>query len=338
MNTSTKDLNEPIAVVQIGLGPIGQRMVRRIIDHRRLTLAGAVDIDEQLHGKDVGEVCGLDAPLGVDVVDRLDAVQAPARVASVMSTSSIQKAAATFRECARAGLHVVSTCEELAYPWQTQPQLSAELDQAAKANDIAMLGTGVNPGFLMDLLPLTLTGVCERVEAIRVERYQDAGKRRLPFQIKVGATLSPEEFEDKVDAGFIRHVGLTESMHLLAARLGWALTRTIDRVEAIVAHERHTTPDLVVEPGQVRGVHQVGKAWVGDDLVIELIFHAAIGQPKPQDRVVVRGTPGFESVIPGGIHGDIATTAMAINAIPLLLTARPGLRTMADVEAIGCFQ
>ena len=125
---------------------------------------------------------------------------------------------------------------------------------------------------------------------------------------------------------------------MLAARLGWELTGSQDKVEPIIAHEPIKSPDLTIEPGQVRGVHQVGNAWVGDDLVIELIFHAAIGQAKPQDRIVIRGQPGFESVIPGGVHGDIATCAIAINCIPLILTAWPGLRTMADIDPISCFQ
>lgn len=331
-------MSESIRIIQVGLGPIGRRMIHRIATHPRLQLVGAVDIDASLHGRDAGELANLDQPLGVNVVGDLDAVGDDADVASVMTTSALDKCEPTLIACCEAALHVVSTCEELSYPWQTAAALARRIDDAAQATGVAVLGTGVNPGFLMDLLPLVLTGVCENVEAIRVERYQDAGQRRLPFQLKVGATLSPEQFQQKVDAGQIRHVGLTESMHMLAARLGWTLDRTRDQVNPLINHERIEGHALTIEPGQVKGVHQVGEGWIGDRRVIELIFHAEVGQARPQDRVIIRGNPGFESIIPGGIHGDTATTAMAINCIPLLQAARPGLRTMADLAPPSCFE
>lgn len=331
-------MSDTISVIQIGLGPIGQRMTKRILSHPRLKLVGAVDLNPQYRDQDAGLVSGMPNPAGVPIVSSLDQVTAEAQIACVMTSSSLPATAPTLHQCIARSLHVVSTCEELAFPHNTHPQLAAELDHAAIEAAVVLLGTGVNPGFVMDTLPLTLTGACERVDAIRVERYQDAGKRRLPFQLKVGASLSPQEFDRQVAAGKIRHVGLTESMHMLAARLGWALDRTQDTIEPIIAHEPIQSPDLHIAPGHVRGVHQVGKAWVGDELVIELVFHAAVGQAKPQDRIVIRGEPSFESVIPGGIHGDIATCALAINCLPLALTAWPGLRTMADIDPVSCFQ
>ncbi len=133
-------------------------------------------------------------------------------------------------------------------------------------------------------------------------------------------------------------MGLTESMHMIAARMGWRLDSVTDVVKPLIAHETTRSEQLTIEPGRVKGVHQVGQAFVGDRIVIELIFHAEIGQPKPQDRVIIRGEPDVESIIPGGIHGDIATCAITANAIPRAIEATPGLHTMTDIAPVSCFQ
>ncbi|MHB1156303.1 MAG: NAD(P)H-dependent amine dehydrogenase family protein [Phycisphaerales bacterium] len=330
----------PLRVIQIGLGPIGQRMIRQIHEHPLLQLVGAIDNDPHKLGHDAGKVAGLDQSIGVKILASLDDLPPNhgAQVASVMTSSSLLKTSPLLFELCRKKLPGVSTCEELAYPWQTHPQLAAQLDEAARHADIALLGTGVNPGFLMDIFPLVITGVCRSVESIRVERYQDAARRRVPFQEKIGAGLTVAEFEKRVAEGRIRHVGLTESMNMLAARLNWKLTRTEDRISPLISHEELAGDHVTVPAGCVKGVHQVGEGYVGDKQVINLIFHAAIQQPKPQDRIIIRGEPSIESVIPGGVHGDLATCSIAANAIPVILRARPGLRTMADLEVVTCFQ
>ncbi len=316
----------PIRVVHIGLGPIGQGIVKEIASRPGVELVGAVDVDPTLAGRDAGEICGLAEPAGVTVVATLDEVEADADLACVTTSSSLAVVEPTLTACCSHGLAVVSTCEELSYPWRTAPAIAARMDEAARRAGVGIIATGVNPGFVMDLLPVVSTGICSRVDAIRVERYQDAGRRRLPFQKKVGAGLSRAEFEEKARAGEIRHVGLTESMHMIAARMGWDLEETSDEIEP------------ACNRNEVRGVHQVGRAWCDGRMVIELVFHAELGLPDPADRVIVSGEPGFELLVPGGFHGDTATCAIAVNCMPLLRTARPGLRTMVDIDPVSCFR
>ncbi len=320
------DKTGPIRVVHIGLGPIGQGIVREIASRPGVELVGAVDVDPTLAGRDAGEICGLPEPAGVKVVATLDEVEADADLACVTTSSSVAVVEPTLTACCAHGLAVVSTCEELSYPWRTAPAIAARIDDAARRAGVAVIATGVNPGFVMDLLPIVSTGVCSRVDAIRVERYQDASRRRLPFQNKVGAGLSRAEFEEKARAGEIRHVGLTESMHMIAARMGWNLEETSDEIAP------------ACNKNEVRGVHQVGRAWCDRRMVIELVFHAELGLTDPADRVVVSGEPGFELLVPGGFHGDVATCAIAVNCMPLLRTARPGLRTMVDMDPVSCFR
>ena len=306
------------------MGPIGRRMVQEIDRRRGFQLVAAVDIDPGITGRDAADLAGL-SPCGVPVAGSLDDVQTDADVACVTTTSSLRTAAPTIAACCERGLGVVSTCEELSFPWQTQRSTAHELDAAARRAGVAVLGTGVNPGFVMDLLPLVATGACSRVDRVRVERYQDAGRRRLPFQQKVGAGLTREEFDEKARDGLVRHVGLTESMHMIAHRMGWSVDRTADGVEPVIAD------------GAVTGVHQVGRAWCRGRLVIELVFHAEVGYADPADRIIVDGDPPLRVVIPGGFHGDLATSAVVANCMPRVLDATPGLRTMIDITPLSWY-
>ena len=316
----------PLRVVQIGLGPIGQGMVREIAARSRLELVAAVDINPKLKGADAGTVSGLDQPAGVRVVSSLEELGADADLACVTTGSDLNAVVSTLVACCERGLGVVSTCEELSYPWDTAADLAHRIDEAARGAGVAVLGTGVNPGFVMDLLPVVATGPCSRVESIRVERFQDASKRRLPFQAKIGAGLDRDAFEANARGGSIRHVGLTESMHMIARRLGWEIECTSDQIEPVMHGER------------VAGLHQVGRAWSEGRIVIELDFHAEMGLADPRDRIIVRGVPALEMVVPGGIHGDIATCAITVNCMPLIVDARTGLRTMIDIDPVSCFR
>ena len=189
----------------------------------------------------------------------------------------------------------------------------------------------------MDFLPLALSGVCQQVRTVRVERIQDAQHRRIPFQKKIGAGLTIDEFNALVNEGTLRHVGLTESIHMVASAFGWELTKTEELIEPVVADRRVETPRLTIEQGRAAGVEQLGYGYIDDERVIELVFRAAVGEPESYERILMRGTPDLDMRISGGINGDIATAAIVVNAIPTVIAARPGLRTMADMELISYF-
>ena len=330
-------MSNEIRVVQCGLGPIGAMIVRSIREKTTLRLVGAVDSDETKIGQDVGDLAGLAKPLGVTVTDDLGGVleETQAQVVIVATTSSLRRACPQIVEIVSHQANVVSTCEELAYPWKTHPDLAAEMDTAAKKRGVSVLGTGVNPGFVMDLLPIVMSGVCRDIRKITVERIQDASPRRLPFQQKIGAGLAIEQFRKKIKEGTLRHVGLTESMQMIAANVGWVLDKTEDIVEPVLATKRLKNGEMSVQAGQASGVSQTGRAFAGGTEVITLIFRAAIGEPEPRDRIIIEGTPNIDMIIQGGLNGDVATCSLAINAVPVALAARPGLRTMADIESVS---
>ena len=205
---------------------------------------------------------------------------------------------------------IVSTTEELAYPTKANMRYARAIHQLAKKAKVAVLGTGVNPGFVMDALPITLTGVCERVEAIRVDRIQDARIRRLPFQQKIGAGLTREQFQKKVDDGSVRHVGLAESISMIADALGWKLDGSPTRSSRRSPTETVASEFLAVDPGYVCGIVQDGVGYRDGEPVITLHMEAYLGAPESYDAVEITGSPALKMKIAGGVHGDIATASI----------------------------
>lgn len=323
----------PIKVLHVGVGPIGAGVVRQVVGRKWLKIVGAVDLDPAKVGKDLGDVAGVGRKLGVkisdDVVKTIKAVRPD--IAILCTRSSLRKVVSEFETVLKLKVPIVSTTEELAYPVKGNAAAARKIDAMAKRARVAVLGTGVNPGFVMDALPIALTSVCEDVKAIHVDRVQDARVRRLPFQQKIGAGLTPEAFAAKVKDGSVRHVGLAESISMIADALGWKLDRITDEIRPQIAEAGVSSEFLTVEPGQVAGIVQDGVGYRKGKPVITLHMEAYLGAPEAFEAVRVTGTPDLSMKIPGGVHGDIATVSMVVNAIPKVLKAQPGLRTMRDM-------
>ncbi len=321
-----------IRTLHLGLGPIGIAVARQVASRPGLRIVGAVDIDPAKVGRDVGEFLGTGA-LGVSVSDALAATIEKTRphIAILCTGSSLARVRDQFEEILRLGIPIVSTTEELAFPVDANAQIAKELDALAKKHEVALLGTGINPGFAMDTLPIALTATCERVDSIRVERVQDARARRQPFQAKIGTGLSPAEFEAKVQSGGVRHVGLSESIAMIAAAMNWKLDQITDEIVPKIASEAVSSEFFSVREGQVCGLIQDGIGYRDGEKLIELHMEAYLGAPESFERVRIGGSPPLEMTIAGGIPGDIATASVIVNSIPQVLAAAPGLRTMRDL-------
>lgn len=322
-------MNRAVRLVQYGVGPIGASIVR-LVQKRGYQWVGAVDIDPGKIGKDLGQVAGLSQALGIKItLDPKEALAEKPDLVIHSTTSSLVRAVPQMLTCLEAGVDVISTCEELSFPY-LYSELAQELDKAAKKHGASVLGTGVNPGFVMDLLPVALTGACWTVDSVLVERRLDAGLRREPFQRKIGVGLSPEEFDHLVKAGG-GHVGLPQSLHLLARGLGMEVDRLEQGISPVVAEKPFQGRNIHVQQGQVLGLRQWVIGYSGNCRAIELLFEAFLGLQDPGDRVVITGEPGLELTIPGGIPGDSATAAVVVNSIPNVLAAPAGLVTMLDL-------
>jgi 2,4-diaminopentanoate dehydrogenase len=315
-----------ITVAQYGIGPIGAEIARLLLTKPWIKVVAAVDIDPAKIGKDLGDVIGLGRPVGVKVTPEL---QTKADVVTHSTGSRLREVTGQLKSLLERGSHVVSTCEELSFP--LDKPLREELQQTARAAQVTLLGTGVNPGFVMDKLPLTITSVCQEVKSVEIIRIQNASTRREPLQRKVGAGMTVGQFRAAVDSGKIKHMGLRESLMLVGSGLGVDFESVSDEaIEPIITDREIVTQYLKVAAGQVAGVHQTiyGKGKINVSLELRMYVGA---EAVAADRVIVRGVPDVEMVIKDGVHGDRATAAMVVNCIPRVVQARPGVLTMDDI-------
>ena len=329
----------PIKVLHIGLGPIGAAVVRQVASRKGFAIVGAVDIDAAKIGRDLGDVCDAGRKLRVKVTDDIAKTIKSARpdVAVLCTSSSLKKVVPEFEAVLKLKVPIVSTTEELAYPVKHNRAAARRIDAMARRARVAVIGTGVNPGFTMDALPIALTAVCERVTAIDVDRVQDAGIRRLPFQQKIGAGLTREEFAERVRAGTVRHVGLAESITMIADAMNWKLDRVTDEIQPKIADRQVSSQFLTVDAGLVCGLVQDGVGYVKGKPAIRLHMEAYLGAPESFDAVRIDGHPPIFMKIAGGVHGDVATASITVNTIPKVLEAPPGLRTMRDMRLPSFF-
>lgn len=314
-------------LIQVGLGPIGVAMARKAVarGHR---IVAAVDSNPALAGKPAADVLGCAAS---GVVLAAPEQAPPADVALVTTVSALAKVVPTCTPFLRRGTAVVSTCEEMIYPWNSLPHEAQALDEAARTGGVACLGTGINPGFVLDYLPVVLSAPVEQVRALRAWRVVDAGQRRGPLQKKVGAGLTPQEFAARVAQGGFGHQGFLESLHLLCAAFGLSPQGSETFIEPVISERDITTEHAVVRAGTVAGIHQ-GARDASGRIVLDLKMF--VGAERPHDLVQLEGIPDIRVEVQGGYHGDIATCAIALNAAEKMQRAPAGLRTMLDMPAL----
>jgi len=326
---------EKINVIIYGCGVMGQRVAEALLDKESFEIVGAVDIAPELVGKDLGEVIGAQKELGVKIVSDADALfsRTDAHAVVLTTTSHLESVFPQISQCVNAGLNVISTCEELSYPWKRSPELAQKIDDMAKENGVTVVGTGINPGFLMDSLPLTLTAPCLKVSSVKVTRMMDSSKRRVPFQKKVGTGLTQEEFRDEIDNKIITgHVGLLESIYMIAEGLGWELDEAVELPpQPVIDEEEIETALGTVKPGNVVGLTSVAFGKKQGKEVITLEFNANAVVDEEYDEIIIQGEPNIHEKIIGGVHGDIGTVAVTINTIPRAVSAPAGIKLMKDL-------
>ncbi len=326
---------DKIKVIIFGCGVMGRRIAQALASKRRFDIMGAVDKDPAIVGKDLGELFDFPQQLGVIVekdAERLfSEVQAHAAV--LTTTSYLNAVFPQIVQCLNGNLNVISTCEELSYPWKSRPGLAQKIDDLAKEKEVTVTGTGINPGFLMDTLPLILTAPCLDVESIKVIRMMDSSKRRIPFQRKIGTGLTPQDFQRKIeDKSITGHVGLLESINMIADGLGWELDEAIELPPEPVIDEKETETGIgVIESGRVIGLTSVAYGKKDGQEVITLNFSANAAVDEEYDEIIIQGEPRIHQKIIGGVHGDIGTVAVTVNTIPRVMEAPAGLILMKDL-------
>jgi len=324
-------------VALVGLGPIGIEVGKALAGREGIALSGAADPAPDKAGMPLSSLLDGAFP-GIAVTPSASLLYAQTAgsrtrsdVAVLCTGSRLHAMLPQIEEAIAAGLHIVSTCEELAYPELRHAPMARQIDRRAKEKGVAVLGTGVNPGLVMDRFVLAAASACVRVDSVRVTRVVDAAKRRGPLRAKVGAGLSRREFLEGVAAKKLGHVGLSESAAIIALGLGLPIDEITETIEPVLG-ERETDG---VEPGRVLGLHQVALVQAGDEVRVALDLTMAVGAADPFDRIDIEGDPPVHIVAEGGFHGDRSTIGTVVNAIPFIVTAPPGLHNVVTLPLFG---
>jgi len=329
---------EPIRVLQWGLGAMGSGMARLMLEKSGLKIVAVIDSRPDYVGKDLGDVLGVGKKLGVTITDKPADVlkKENVDVAVLATTSWVSEQMGDLRKVITAGINCISIAEEMADPYAQNPELAAELDQLARKHGVSVLGTGVNPGFVLDLLVVLLSGGNHHVERIEASRINDLSPYGPTVMKTQGVGTTPEAFRAGVaDGSIVGHVGFPESINMISDALGLGVDRIEQSREPIISKVRRETPHVVVEPGMVAGCAHIGVGYRGDKEVIRLVhpqqIHPQLENQDTGDYINIYGLPEIHMAIKPEIAGGKATMGIAVNMIPHVFAATPGLNRMIDL-------
>lgn len=327
---------ENIKVIMWGLGAMGSGMANYLLEKKGFQIVGAIDKDPGKISVDVGEIVGKE-PIGVKCSDNEDEVlNVPADIILIATSSFVQDVLPQVEKAAKKGLNIISIAEEMAYPWAQEPELSEKMEQLAKENNVTIMGTGINPGFILDLLVIALTGACARVDKIKAARVNDLSPFGPTVMQTQGVGTTPEEFEKGVaDGSIVGHVGFPESIKMIADAIGWELDEIEENRKPIISNVDRETPHVQVKAGMVAGCNHV--AWGRKDgkVLIEMEhpqqIHPHLEGQDTGDYVWIEGEPNINVANKPEVPGGIGTMAVTINMIPKVIQAEAGLVSMKDL-------
>ncbi|RCW41707.1 MULTISPECIES: 2,4-diaminopentanoate dehydrogenase [unclassified Halanaerobium] len=332
---------ENIKVLIWGFGEMGSGMAKMLLKKKGVDIVGVCDSDPNKVSKSIYEV--LDVKQGdnpeVIIKDDIELIieETEADVALIATDSFVKKAYDKIVLCLKNKLNVISTAEEMAYPQAQSPELAQKLDDIAKKNNVSLLGTGINPGLIMDLLVILLTGACESVDNIKVERINNLSPFGPAVMEEQGVGKTAEEFKEGVENNTISgHVGFAESIKMITDALGWKSENPIkQKITPIISNVDRNAPNISVKAGEVAGVRMEACDIVNDQKRIEMI-HPQQVEPQEEnvetgDYIYINGNPDIKMSIKPEVPGGIGTVAMCVNMIPQIINADAGLKTMIDL-------
>lgn len=325
-----------IRVILWGLGAMGKGIGKLILEKEGIEIVGAIDAAPQIAGSDLGDVLGA-KKLGVICNSNPEEVlQLDADLIFIATASFVKDVYPLIEKAINRGLDVITIAEEMAYPYAQEPDLAQKIDNLAMEKGVTVLGTGINPGFVLDLLIIALSGVCARVDKIKAARINDLSPFGPTVMEGQGVGTTPEEFKKGVEEGtIVGHVGFPESIGMIADALGWELDEIKQTREPIVTNVYRETPYVKVEPGMVAGCRHIAYGMKDGQALITLEhpqqIHPDMEGQDTGDYVWIEGEPNINVANKPEIPGGIGTMAIAVNMIPKVLQAEPGLMSMADL-------
>lgn len=329
-----------IRVIQYGLGAMGSVMAKTILEKRDLQLVGVICHRPEDAGKDLAYWIGAKKPTGIKASNDPEKIFKTVKADVVLqaTVSYVPNVWEQIRPAVQAGMNVITIAEEMGYPFLKYPNLCKQMDREAKKHGVSILGTGINPGFAMDLMPLMLSGICQEVRRVQVTRLINFAPFGPAIQKNIGIGLSPHEFKKGVKSGALPlHIGLPESLAMLAQGLGWSIDEVKETRTPVLAQKSLPIPGYkTIEKGKVIGFNHRCYGFHKGKWKILL---EELGNVDPKldykNSILIEGIPSLTEIINVPM-GHLTTTSHAVNVIPKVLQASPGLLSMKDLLPAPC--
>lgn len=327
-----------LKVAVLGTGQMGSGIVRLLLRKQGVELVGVYGRRADRAGVDVAEAIGLDQKTGVKLTNDLPGLLSSVKPDVVIQAtcSKVEQAVDEIKTAVQGGANVISIAEEMAFPFYEAPGPSEEIHRLAMDSRVTVVGTGINPGFVLDLLVISLTGVCYNVESITAKRINDLSPYGPSVLQTQGVGITPAAFKKGVEDGsVVGHFGFPESISMIATALGWKIDRIEQSRQPIISRVHRETQFVKIEPGLTAGCTHTAKGYMGGKPVIHLIHpqqvHPHLEDVQTGDYIEIKGEPDVNFSSGPEIPGGIGTIALAVNMIPQVVTSLPGLKTMADL-------
>ena len=331
---------ENVKVAIWGFGAMGSGIAKVLLRKKGVDIVGVCDIHPERVNRSIYDILGVEKNGRPDVVvcSEIEKVvhDANCDICVLATDSFTRKAFDKIKYVVGQKVNVISTAEEMSYPKAQEPELAAEIDRLAKANGVSVLGTGINPGLMMDLLAICLTGCMTDVESVTCRRVNSLSPFGPAVMEEQGVGLTVDAFNKGVADGTLAgHVGFAESVGMIAEALGWKVDKFEQQMKPIVTSVDRKSPYGFAAAGDVAGVNMTGQGYVDGEVKIDMIHPQQI-EPEMEgthtgDYIVLKGTPEVNMAIKPEVDGGIGTIAMVVNMIPHVINARPGLKTMLDL-------
>ncbi len=329
-------MSRSIRVCVWGIGAMGAGVIKALSVKKGVEITTVIARGDKV-GKRVDELVELLNPMPLIIQDEADGLKsANADVAILCTDSFVKTSKDKILACIEKRMNVISIAEEMSYPFAADREISELIHRKAKENNVTVLGTGINPGFMMDALVIALTSVCTSVEQIEVSRVNSLSPFGKSVMHEQGVGISVAQFYQRQKEGTLAgHIGFDQSMAMMSE----AFHTDFDKIEIknrpIVSSINRVAPHATVDAGDVAGCDMVATAYVNEYPFITL-KHPQQVEPQSEgittgDYITIVGTPPVSMVITPEVDGGIGTIAMAVNSIPAVINSKPGIKTMLDL-------
>lgn len=328
-----------IKIILWGFGAMGKSMAENIMCKKGLKIVAVLDKDEKILHRDIGDILNISSPSGILVRNDFNNVirNIDADIVILAIDSYIEKVIEYIELILENKKNCITLAEEMIYPYTTNFSISSKIHRLAKENNVTILGTGINPGFVLDSMIVFMSSVCNNITRINASRINDLSPYGLTVLREQGVGLSQEEFGKGIlNGNIVGHIGFKQSIEFISNAIGLEVDDFIEFKEPIITNTYRETKFINIQPGMVAGcLHSAYGLKSGNPVIV--LEHPQQICPESEtidtgDYISIEGDPNIHLNINPELPGGVGSAAITVNLIPQVIACKSGLKTMLDMK------